>query len=220
MYCRSIKFVKILINVIKMRIFGSIVIKIFCSVKAYPHCVAKRNSQQFYSDESIIFFKLKFYFVKKKKLQKWNPGSVDNKVIEIEKYVALYSVTIKNMIEDLGGIENVEIPITTIDGEIAKLVFAYTKHYIDYPSEHTTVKKLEEEKFEPLDKYTTKFFEKFNYEKLIEFLQAAKFLDIKSTLYCASKHLAYVLKSFKQLKDMRYYLGEINNFTSKEYNEI
>lgn len=165
--------------------------------------------------------------------------SQDDQEITVSKDAIMLSVTIKNMVEDLGDVD-APIPIANIDMDILKHVveFCEYKHKNPDPklkfvptendeSDKAELEKLEEdERFKPLKGWDLEFINRFapksevgKESDLTKIVIAANYLDIKSLLDIACKRFASYIKG-KTTEEIREIFGIINDFTPEEEEQI
>ena len=114
--------------------------------------------------------------------------------------VAKISLTIKNMLEDLGDIENMGeeniIPVLGINGDILEKIYSFCSYIHTNPQELDALTKwLEDETYTiPLPKWYNDFL---NIEQamLFEVLNGANFLDIKYLINMTCKYIANIIRN-------------------------
>uniref|UniRef100_A0A6B2LLI1 SKP1-like protein n=1 Tax=Arcella intermedia TaxID=1963864 RepID=A0A6B2LLI1_9EUKA len=133
------------------------------------------------------------------------------------------SVTIKNMLEDLGfseGTESLAIPLYNIKKDVLLLVIDYCKMHLEEEE------RKEEDRRRDLEvsKADEAFIEGLPaagrpYEKLCELMLAANYLDIKSLLDLACKTLAKKVIG-KDPKQLCLEFGVTDPITEKDYEAV
>jgi S-phase kinase-associated protein 1 len=118
--------------------------------------------------------------------------------IPISLEVAKMSVTIKNMLEDLGdddGFDN-HIPIPPINGNVLKKIYEYCQYIYKNPLELDELQKwIDDYKFEvPLPAWFTEYLN-IDQGLLVEIILGANFLDIDSLLRMACKQVASFIRN-------------------------
>lgn len=131
----------------------------------------------------------------------------DGEKLQLPIDVAKTSITIKNMLEDLGEVDGDEniIPIPAINGDVLKKIFEYCCYINAHPLDLDEVNKwIEDTKFEfPLTEWFVEYL-KIEQELLIEIILGANFLDINSLLRMACKQVASLIrnKSPEELREL------------------
>jgi S-phase kinase-associated protein 1 len=118
--------------------------------------------------------------------------------IPISLEVAKMSITIKNMLEDLGeddGFDN-HIPIPPINGNVLKKIYEYCQYIYKNPLELDDLQKwIDDYKFEiPLPAWFTEYLN-IDQGLLVEIILGANFLDIDSLLRMACKQVASFIRN-------------------------
>nr|6V88_A Chain A, SCF ubiquitin ligase complex protein SKP1a [Dictyostelium discoideum]6V88_B Chain B, SCF ubiquitin ligase complex protein SKP1a [Dictyostelium discoideum] len=109
--------------------------------------------------------------------------SSDEKVFEIEKEIACMSVTIKNMIEDIGESDS-PIPLPNVTSTILEKVLDYCRHHHQHPGGSGL------DDIPPYDRD----FCKVDQPTLFELILAANYLDIKPLLDVTCKTVANMIR--------------------------
>ena len=120
------------------------------------------------------------------KKMKFQLRSSDGQTFEVDEKVAFESVTIKNMIEDMGDTEaRGPIPLRNVSSDILVKIIEYCKFHTD-----TSDPARSEETVKAWD---TEFM-KEEYPTIFEIILASNYLDIKSLLDLSSQTIADVVK--------------------------
>ncbi|EGC37919.1 cytosolic glycoprotein FP21 [Dictyostelium purpureum] len=142
--------------------------------------------------------------------------SSDEKVFEIEKDIACMSVTIKNMIEDIGE-SDTPIPLPNVTSTILEKVLDYCKHHHQHPSPQADDKK-DEKRLDDIPPYDRDFC-KVDQPTLFELILAANYLDIKPLLDVTCKTVANMIRG-KTPEEIRKIFNIKNDFTPEEEEQI
>jgi S-phase kinase-associated protein 1 len=140
--------------------------------------------------------------------------SSDGKDYDVAIEIASQSVTVKNMIDDLGGDGDAPIPLPNVSGRILEKIIDYCRFHYEHPTPQSDEKKDERRTDDiiPWDKE----FCNVDQPTLFEMILAANFLDIKPLLDLCCKTVANALKACKDPEDIRKYLNIKNDFTPEE----
>eukprot|EP00054_Salpingoeca_dolichothecata_P031679 m.264263 g.264263 ORF g.264263 m.264263 type:complete len:172 (+) comp27626_c0_seq1:106-621(+) len=144
--------------------------------------------------------------------------SSDHKEFEVEASVAKMSITIKNMLDDLGwsGEDDTPIPLPNVTGAILEKVIQYCKQHKDDPI------LTEEEQLEKRSEEITGWdadFVKVDQGTLFEMILASNFLDIKPMLDLTCKTVANMIKG-KTPEEIRKHFNIKNDFTPQEEEQV
>ena len=133
--------------------------------------------------------------------------------VEVPLEYAHQSVTIKNMLDDIGE-EETAIPLPNVSTKTLNKIVIYMKYHAENPTPITDEKKDERRTDDiiPWDKDYCNVPQ----EDLFELILAANFLDIKPLLDLCCKTVANALKHYKDPEDIRRYLNIKNDFTPEE----
>lgn len=129
--------------------------------------------------------------------------------------VARRSVTIRNMIDDLGGDTGVdEIPLVNVDSKTLEDILKFLEEFYDGKPENPDPKSLEPLK----DTWSTKYA---GYDQAVLFnvILAANYLDIKDLLDVTCKAVANMIKG-KTPEEIRKTFNIKNDFTPEEEEQI
>jgi S-phase kinase-associated protein 1 len=146
---------------------------------------------------------------------KLTPSDNDKIVVEVSLEVASMSVTIKNMLEDLGGgIPEVAIPLHNVTSKILEKVVEYCKYCIENPTETDNLKKGSED----ISSWGKKFCA-VDQETLFELILASNYLDIKPLLDLTCKTVSNMIKG-KTPEEIRKTFNIKNDFTPEEEEKV
>eukprot|EP00127_Corallochytrium_limacisporum_P001721 Clim_evm58s77 gene=Clim_evmTU58s77 len=141
----------------------------------------------------------------------------DGVEFDVPASVACKSVTIKNMLEDLGTEdEATPVPLPNVSGTILDKVIQYCKHHKDdvTPADEDDVRN----KNDDTDPWDTEFC-RVDQGTLFELILAANYLDIKPMLDLTCKTVAQMIKG-KKAEEIRKTFNIKNDFTPEEEEEV
>eukprot|EP01113_Clastostelium_recurvatum_P017587 TRINITY_DN206_c0_g1_i1.p2 TRINITY_DN206_c0_g1~~TRINITY_DN206_c0_g1_i1.p2 ORF type:complete len:161 (-),score=64.48 TRINITY_DN206_c0_g1_i1:65-547(-) len=141
--------------------------------------------------------------------------SSDGKVFEVPQAIAAMSVTIKNMLEDIGDSEH-PIPLPNVNGFILEKVIEYCRYHHEHPSPPTDEK--DEKRTDDIIPWDKEFC-KVDQPTLFELILAANYLDIKPLLDVTCKTVANMIKG-KTPEEIRKTFNIKNDFTPEEEEAI
>eukprot|EP01135_Chromosphaera_perkinsii_P006465 Nk52_evm1s508 gene=Nk52_evmTU1s508 len=144
--------------------------------------------------------------------------SSDGQEYSVDLNVAKMSVTIKNMLEDLGmDDDDNAIPLPNVTGPILSKVIDYCNRHKDDPpmTEEDESKEKNCEDIEPWDAE----FCKVDQGTLFEMILAANYLDIKPMLDLTCKTVANMIKG-KTPEEIRKTFNIKNDFTPEEEEQV
>jgi len=128
--------------------------------------------------------------------------SSDGKVFKVDKEIATKSQLINNMLEDVEESDNENIPLPNVTGEILEKVLEYCEHHRD--------DKVDEYDFdddENKDAWDKEYLENFKTkEQLFDTALAANYMDIKTLLNLACRHIADHIRGMTA-EDIREYFN-------------
>eukprot|EP01125_Pyxidicula_operculata_P007237 TRINITY_DN2463_c0_g1_i1.p1 TRINITY_DN2463_c0_g1~~TRINITY_DN2463_c0_g1_i1.p1 ORF type:complete len:167 (-),score=41.73 TRINITY_DN2463_c0_g1_i1:171-671(-) len=130
--------------------------------------------------------------------------------VEVAIEVANKSVTIKNMLEDLGASPDVPIPLHNVSKKILLKVVEYCKHHVEHPSPKSDDKK-DEKKTDDITPWDRDYCN-VDQATLFELILAANYLDIKELLDLTCKTVANMIKG-KTPEEIRKTFNIKNDFT-------
>ncbi|EDQ90844.1 uncharacterized protein MONBRDRAFT_31689 [Monosiga brevicollis MX1] len=145
--------------------------------------------------------------------------SSDDKEFEVPVKIVGMSVTIKNMLEDLGLGDSDEspIPLPNVSGSILEKVIEYcTEHQHDDPQPDDDLAHVDNDEPEGFD---AEFVRDMDQGTLFHLILAANFLDIKSLLDLTCKHVASMIKN-KGPQEIRDQFNIRNDFTPEEEERV
>jgi len=135
--------------------------------------------------------------------------SNDDEEIDVPKCVAEVSVTIRNMLDDIGDIKT-PIPLPNVSGDVLKKVVEYCTHHVENP---TLVAEANSQTNEMLP--WDKKFCQVDKSLIFELILAANYLDIKPLLDLMCKVVLNMIKD-KSPKEIRTMFNIKNDFTPEE----
>eukprot|EP00126_Sphaerothecum_destruens_P015687 Sdes_comp9727_c0_seq1m1229 len=144
--------------------------------------------------------------------------SSDGQEFKVDIDVAKMSVTIKNMLDDLGlDDDDTPIPLPNVTGPILSKVIDYCVRHKDDPppTEDEDSKETTRDDIEPWDAE----FCKVDQGTLFEMILAANYLDIKSMLDLTCKTVANMIKG-KTPEEIRKTFNIKNDFTPEEEEQV
>lgn len=140
--------------------------------------------------------------------------SMDDKEVQVAKNVAELSVTIKNMLQDIGDTET-PIPLPNISGNILVKIVEYCQHYIDNPP---AIEEDKEKRSDNVSPWEQTFCQVSNVV-LFDLILAANYLDIKPLLDVTCKTVANMIKG-KSPEEIRKTFDIKNDFTPEEEEQV
>jgi len=163
------------------------------------------------------------------------PSDVDeSKAILIEKELLIQSITLKNMIEDIGDDEELEkfaIPLSNVKSNVIEKIVEYLKYRRDNPiiqiplSENSSenfnanvVCKKEKEKLRELENWEINFCPK-GYNELFELILSVNYLDIKDLMEVLCRVVANRITGLTA-EEIRVVFNIKNDFTPEEEEKI
>eukprot|EP01121_Diplochlamys_sp_Union-15-3_P006880 TRINITY_DN17427_c0_g1_i1.p1 TRINITY_DN17427_c0_g1~~TRINITY_DN17427_c0_g1_i1.p1 ORF type:complete len:169 (+),score=31.79 TRINITY_DN17427_c0_g1_i1:3-509(+) len=150
-------------------------------------------------------------------LVKLQPSDASDTPIEVPIEVANMSVTIKNMLEDLGSSSDVPIPLHNVTQKILNKVVEYCKHACEHPTPKTEDKK-DDKKSDDISPWDKEFCN-VDQATLFELILAANYLDIKPLLDLTCKTVANMIKG-KTPEEIRKTFNIKNDFTPEEEEKV
>ncbi|KAJ1999869.1 E3 ubiquitin ligase complex SCF subunit scon-3 [Coemansia thaxteri] len=143
--------------------------------------------------------------------------SSDGKDFTVERAVALQSVLIKNLLEDIGESDEA-IPLPNVAGKVLEKIIEYCEHHMDDPppiqDEFDEIPKRSDD-IEPWDEN----FIKVDQELLFEILLASNYMDIKPLLELGCKTVANMIRN-KSAEEIRKMFNIVDDFTEEEREQI
>jgi S-phase kinase-associated protein 1 len=153
---------------------------------------------------------------KKKKTIKLQSGEPEERMFEVARAVAEMSVTIKNMIFDVGEIDT-PIPLGNVSGPILEKVIAYCEYH-DANPEAPSDEKKDDKRTDDISPWDVEFCN-VPQPVLFELILAANYLDIKSLLDVTCKTVANMIKG-KTPEEIRKTFNIKNDFTPEEEEQV
>jgi len=149
---------------------------------------------------------------------KLQPSDTPDDSIEVPIEVANMSVTIKNMLEDLGNSSDVAIPLHNVTNKILQKVVEYCKHQVEHPTPKVDDKKDGDKNTTDISPWDETFC-KVDQATLFELILAANYLDIKPLLDLTCKTVANMIKG-KTPEEIRKTFNIKNDFTPEEEEKV
>eukprot|EP00049_Salpingoeca_infusionum_P015422 m.299696 g.299696 ORF g.299696 m.299696 type:complete len:166 (-) comp15873_c0_seq1:3643-4140(-) len=143
--------------------------------------------------------------------------SSDDIEFEVSPEVIKMSVTMHNMLDDLGWEGDDPIPIPSVEGAIMEKVIAYCEAHKDDPPAKST-QQGSVPVVEPSD-FDMEMLGDIDQGTLFKLILAANFLDIKSLLDLTCFHVASMLKN-KTPEEIRALFNIKNDFTPQEEESV
>ncbi|KAL8287060.1 hypothetical protein RQP46_004066 [Phenoliferia psychrophenolica] len=141
----------------------------------------------------------------------------DNETFPVEKEVAIRSVLIKNMLDDLPESDNA-IPLPNVSANVLRKVLDWCEHHKKDPEPLETDSDDTRKKTTEISDWDQKFIQ-VDQEMLFEIILAANYLDIKPLLDVGCKTVANMIKG-KQPEEIRKLFNIVNDFTPEEEAQI
>jgi len=142
--------------------------------------------------------------------------SSNEQEFEVEKEIAEQSVTIKNMLDDIGDTDQA-IPLPNVNSKILQKVIEYCKHHHDHPVAIQDDKDKEKRTDDILP--WDQDFCRVDQATLFELILAANYLDIKPLLDLTCKTVANMIKG-KTPEEIRKTFNIKNDFTPEEEEQV
>ncbi|KWU44148.1 Skp1-domain-containing protein, partial [Rhodotorula sp. JG-1b] len=136
---------------------------------------------------------------------------------EVENDVAVRSVLIKNMLEDVGESDQA-IPLPNVSANVLKKVLEWCEHHKKDPEPLAEDQDDSRRKTTEISDWDAKFIQ-VDQEMLFEIILAANYLDIKPLLDVGCKTVANMIKG-KQPEEIRKLFNIVNDFTPEEEAQI
>ena len=143
--------------------------------------------------------------------------SSDEQEFEVPLEVAKMSVTIKNMLEDIGEEAKAPIPLPNVTGKILDKVIQYCTHHVNDPAA-TTDERKDDKRTDDITPWDADFC-KVDQATLFELILAANYLDIKPLLDLTCKTVANMIKG-KTPEEIRKTFNIKNDFTPEEEAQV
>ncbi|KAJ2064100.1 hypothetical protein GGH94_005879 [Coemansia aciculifera] len=143
--------------------------------------------------------------------------SSDGKAFTVERGVAIQSVLIKNLLEDIGESDE-PIPLPNVTAKVLEKVIEYCEYHVDDPApiqdDLDEIPKRSDD-IEPRDEN----FMKVDQELLFEILLAANYMDIKPLLELGCKTVANMIRN-KTAQEIRTMFNIVDDFSPEEREQI
>ncbi|POS85645.1 E3 ubiquitin ligase SCF complex, partial [Erysiphe pulchra] len=145
--------------------------------------------------------------------------SNDGASITIDTQVAIKSILIKNMIEDLGdAVSENDVPIPNVNEAVLKKVIEWCEHHKNDPVTSSDDDGDSRKKTTDIEEWDQKFMQ-VDQEMLFEIILASNYLDIKPLLDVGCKTVANMIKG-KSPEEIRKTFNITNDFTPEEEEQI
>merc|ERR1712146_552100 len=147
-----------------------------------------------------------------------NDSSGEKKVFSVEPDVAYMSLTIKNLINDIGGgeIPATPIPLPNVSAKILEKVVQYCEYHPKNPT--APADGGDDKRTDNIAPWDAEFC-KVDQATLFELILAANYLDIKSLLDLTCKTVANMIKG-KTPEQIRATFNIKNDFTPEEEEQV
>jgi len=143
--------------------------------------------------------------------------SADNEEVIVDHEVAIRSVLIKNMLEDVGESDEA-IPLPNVSSSVLHKVIEWCEHHRKDPEPIPEDADDTRKKTTEISEWDGKFIQ-VDQEMLFEIILAANYLDIKPLLDVGCKTVANMIKG-KQPEEIRKLFNIVNDFTPEEEAQI
>jgi len=140
--------------------------------------------------------------------------SSDDREFEVDRDIAITSITIKNMLDDIPDADTA-IPLPNVKGKILEKVIEYCQHLKENPPPPVSEEKRFTEEISPWDKT----FTEVDHPTLFDLILAANYLDIKPLLDLTCKTVALMLKG-KTPDEIRKHFGITREFTPEDEAQV
>ncbi|CCU76648.1 unnamed protein product [Blumeria hordei] len=145
--------------------------------------------------------------------------SNDGAVITVDSQVAMKSVLIKNMIEDLGdAVAESDVPIPNVNESVLRKVIEWCQHHKHDPAPAADDDSDSRKRTTDIEEWDQKFMQ-VDQEMLFEIILASNYLDIKPLLDVGCKTVANMIKG-KSPEEIRKTFNITNDFTPEEEEQI
>ncbi|KAI7828329.1 putative negative regulator sulfur controller-3 [Kickxella alabastrina] len=143
--------------------------------------------------------------------------SSDGKEVQVEKAVAIQSILIKNLLEDLGE-NDAPIPLPNVTGKVLDKVIEYCTHHVDDPPALNDDYEDAPKRSDDIAPWDEKFIA-VDQELLFEILLASNYMDIKPLLDLGCKTVANMIRN-KSAVEIRKMFNIVEDFTEEEKEQI
>jgi len=145
--------------------------------------------------------------------------SNDGVAIPVAREVAMRSMLITNMMDDLGDtVETTEVPIPNVNESVLKKVIEWCEHHKNDPTTSPDDDSDSRKKTTDIEEWDQKFMQ-VDQEMLFEIILASNYLDIKPLLDVGCKTVANMIKG-KSPEEIRKTFNITNDFTPEEEDQI
>jgi len=142
-------------------------------------------------------------------------SSSDNQVFEVDQEVARESQTIKNLLEDSPGTDDL-IPLPNVNGKILSKIIEFCKFHYDANKTGPDGKKTKSE--DEIKSFDANFVQ-VPQPELFDLILAANYLNIKALLDLTCQTVAQMIKG-KTPEEIRKHFNIKNDFTPEEEEEV
>jgi len=137
----------------------------------------------------------------------------------IDRQVAMRSILIKNLLDDLPAEATTEpIPVPNVNESVLKKVMEWCEHHKNDPVSSTDDDSDSRKKSTDIEEWDVKYMQ-VDQEMLFEIILAANYLDIKALLDVGCKTVADMIKG-KSPEEIRKTFNIQNDFTPEEEDQI
>jgi len=144
--------------------------------------------------------------------------SNDQVPIKVDRQVAMKSVLIKNMIDDLGEGATTDVPIPNVNESVLRKVIEWCEHHKNDATPVGDDDSDSRKKTTDIEEWDQKFMQ-VDQEMLFEIILASNYLDIKPLLDVGCKTVANMIKG-KSPEEIRKTFNITNDFTPEEEEQI
>ena len=146
-----------------------------------------------------------------------NLQSESEEIFPVPREIAEYSVTISNLIADIGDIDS-PIPLGNVSSHILKKVIEFCQYHHEHPDGTGDDKKDDKRTDNDISPWDMEFCS-VEQPVLFELILAANYLDIKSLLDVTCKTVANMIKG-KTPEEIRKTFNIKNDFTPEEEEQV
>ncbi|KAK3990233.1 Skp1 family, dimerization domain-containing protein [Cladorrhinum sp. PSN332] len=147
-------------------------------------------------------------------------ASNDGAHITVDREVAMRSILIKNLIEDLGdgAVATEPIPLINVNHAVLQKVVEWCEHHRNDVAQAGDEENDNRKKTTDIEEWDQKFMQ-VDQEMLFEIILAANYMDIKALLDVGCKTVANMIKG-KSPEEIRKTFNITNDFTPEEEEQI
>ncbi len=153
------------------------------------------------------------------------PSDVDeSEAVSVEKELLIQSITLKNMIEDIGDADGeiCPIPLSNVKSSVFKKIVEYLEYRRDnpikIPEPVTSIPSKKDEKLRELEDWEKDYCPK-TYSDLSELILSVNYLDIKELMVVLCRTVAYIITGLTA-EEIRVVFNIKNDFTPEEEEKI